>query len=97
MPSAHRAHAEWTPSRLIRWAETVGPETGKLVSRILESRPHPEQFTEIPTTYQDKAAEPSGRCPRGARGLQGAITDSREMPRVILFTLRPGAGLRQLP
>ena len=43
MPSAHRAHAEWTPSRLIRWAETVGPETGKLVSRILESRPHPEQ------------------------------------------------------
>ena len=26
MPSAHRAHAEWTPSRLIRWAEKVGPE-----------------------------------------------------------------------
>ena len=43
MPSSHRAHAEWTPTRLIRWAETVGPETGKLVSRILESRPHPEQ------------------------------------------------------
>ena len=35
MPSAHRAHAEWTPSRLIRWAEKVGPATGKLVSRIL--------------------------------------------------------------
>ena len=43
MPSAHRAHAEWTPSRLIRWAGKVGPATGKLVSRILESRPHPEQ------------------------------------------------------
>ena len=43
MPSAHRAHAEWSPSRLIRWAEKVGPATGKLVSRILESRPHPEQ------------------------------------------------------
>ena len=43
MPSVHRAHAEWSPSRLIRWAEKVGPETGKLVSRILESRPHPEQ------------------------------------------------------
>ena len=25
MPSAHRAHAEWTPSRLIRWAEKAGP------------------------------------------------------------------------
>ncbi len=25
MPSSHRAHAEWTPSRLIRWAEKTGP------------------------------------------------------------------------
>ncbi len=43
MPSAHRTHAEWTPSRLIRWAERHGPETAKIVRRILESRPHPEQ------------------------------------------------------
>ena len=43
MPSAHRAHAEWTPSRLIRWAEKVGSATGQLVTRILRSRPHPEQ------------------------------------------------------
>ena len=43
MPSAHRAHAEWTPSRLIRWAEKAGPATGQLVTRILQSRPHPEQ------------------------------------------------------
>ena len=43
MPSAYRAHAEWTPSRLIRWAEQAGPATAQLVTRILESRPHPEQ------------------------------------------------------
>ena len=43
MPSAHRAHAEWTPSRLIRRAGKTGPATGALVARILESRPHPEQ------------------------------------------------------
>ena len=43
MPSTHRAHAEWTPSRLIRWAEQAGPATARLVTRILESRPHPEQ------------------------------------------------------
>jgi transposase len=43
MPSAHRAHAEWTPSRLIRWAEKTGPATGELVAEILRSRPHPEQ------------------------------------------------------
>ena len=31
------------PSRLIRWAEQAGPATARLVTRILESRPHPEQ------------------------------------------------------
>ena len=43
MPSAHRAHAEWTPSRLIRWAEKTGQATGRVVAEILRSRPHPEQ------------------------------------------------------
>jgi transposase len=43
MPSSHRAHAEWTPSRLIRWAEKIGPATGHIVTGILASRPHPEQ------------------------------------------------------
>jgi hypothetical protein len=27
---------------MIRWAESVGPNTGKLVKMILERRPHPE-------------------------------------------------------
>jgi transposase len=43
MPSSHRAHSEWSPSRLIRWAEKIGPATGHVVAGILESRPHPEQ------------------------------------------------------
>jgi len=43
MPHAHRAHAEWSPSRLIRWGATVGPQTATLVEQILASRPHPEQ------------------------------------------------------
>ena len=43
MPSSHRAHAEWTPSRLIHWAEKTGPACGRLVAGILKSRPHPEQ------------------------------------------------------
>jgi transposase len=42
MPASHRAHAEWTPSRLIRWAATVSPATATLVEKILASRPHPE-------------------------------------------------------
>jgi len=43
MPHAHRAHLEWSPSRLIRWGATVGPHTTALVEQILASRPHPEQ------------------------------------------------------
>jgi transposase len=43
MPRAHRAHAEWTPSRLIAWAEQGGPATGRFVAGLLERRPHPEQ------------------------------------------------------
>jgi transposase len=43
MPQAHRAHLEWSPSRLIRWATTIGPSTEALVTAILASRPHPEQ------------------------------------------------------
>lgn len=43
LPAAHRRHLEWTPGRLVGWAETVGPHTARLVSRILEERPHPEQ------------------------------------------------------
>jgi transposase len=43
MPRAHRAHAEWTPSRLIAWAAQTGPATGRVVAGILAQRPHPEQ------------------------------------------------------
>ncbi len=43
MPAAHRAHAEWTPGRLMNWAASVGPATGELVKRLLMEKQHPEQ------------------------------------------------------
>jgi transposase len=43
MPKAHQAHAEWSPSRILGWAATVGPATAKLAEAILAARPHPEQ------------------------------------------------------
>ena len=43
MPAAHRAHAEWSPSRLISWGEKTGPATGRVVAEILRRLPHPEQ------------------------------------------------------
>jgi transposase len=42
MPKSHQAHLEWTPSRLIRWAETVGEATAQVVQMVLEKKPHPE-------------------------------------------------------
>jgi transposase len=43
MPSAHRAHAEWTPSRILAWASKIGAATRELCEAILAERPHPEQ------------------------------------------------------
>lgn len=43
MPTAHRAHAAWSPSRLMSWANTIGPATGELVKRLLLTKQHPEQ------------------------------------------------------
>jgi len=43
MPKAHQRHREWSPSRLVAWAETIGPQTARLVQAILAARPHPEQ------------------------------------------------------
>jgi len=40
---AHHSYREWTPEKLITWAQNIGPKTGELVHAILASRPHPEQ------------------------------------------------------
>ncbi|MDU8471649.1 IS21-like element ISPsy40 family transposase, partial [Pseudomonas syringae pv. actinidiae] len=42
MPKSHREHAEWTPQRLIRWAEQTGPNTAGVIAYILERRIHPQ-------------------------------------------------------
>jgi transposase len=42
MPASHRAHVEWTPSKLIAWGRSISEETGTFVEQLLASRPHPE-------------------------------------------------------
>jgi len=41
-PKSHQAHLEWTPSRMVHWAEQIGPNTARLFERILSDKPHPE-------------------------------------------------------
>jgi transposase len=43
MPRPHRDYAEWTPKRLVRWAEKTGHATAELVEAILSRRRHPQQ------------------------------------------------------
>ena len=41
-PKSHQAHLEWTPSRMVKWARSIGPHTVQLFEWILADKPHPE-------------------------------------------------------
>ena len=41
LPRAHREYKQWTPSRIISWAKSLGENTGLVVERIIEEREHP--------------------------------------------------------
>jgi transposase len=43
MPEAHRKHLQWSPGRLLNWAQSIGPGTRNVVRWQLDNRPHPEQ------------------------------------------------------
>ncbi len=43
MPPAHQKYQEWSPERITRWAQTIGPHTAQLVQALMESRRHPQQ------------------------------------------------------
>lgn len=42
-PDPHKKYLEWTPSRIIRWAEQTGANTARLVRHIIGDKEHPEQ------------------------------------------------------
>jgi transposase len=41
-PKSHQRYLEWTPARLLEWAETIGPFTLRFVETMLVTKPHPE-------------------------------------------------------
>ncbi len=43
MPERHRRMAEWTPDRIVAWADKTGPNVAQLVAEIMSRRQHPEQ------------------------------------------------------
>jgi transposase len=66
MPEKHRFQAEWTPERLIKWAEKIGPDTMTYVNKVMQNRQHPEQgfraslgILKLSNTYGQAALEKS--------------------------------------
>jgi transposase len=43
MPASHREQAEWTPERIKRWADKIGPQTAKFIEYMIASRAFPQQ------------------------------------------------------
>lgn len=43
MPKHHREYLDWSPSRLLRWAKQIGPNTAAVIEHILAARAHPAQ------------------------------------------------------
>lgn len=43
MPKSHREYGDWSPSRIINWARSVGPSCALLTDAILNTRKHPTQ------------------------------------------------------
>jgi transposase len=42
MPRPHREYAEWTPERLVRWAQKAGPSVAGVVETVMATRAHPQ-------------------------------------------------------
>ncbi len=42
MPRSHREYLQWTPSRILDWAQKSGPYTRELTQKIIDSRKYPE-------------------------------------------------------
>ena len=43
MPRSHQDYAEWTPERMHNWANSIGPNTGKLIRALTAMHKIPEQ------------------------------------------------------
>jgi transposase len=43
MPKGHQVQQDWTPERIIRWAQKYGSATAEVTVQIIKSREHPQQ------------------------------------------------------
>lgn len=41
-PPSHQKHLEWTPERMKRWGESIGPRTAAMIEAIIQAADHPD-------------------------------------------------------
>ena len=46
-PKSHQAHLEWPPSRMVEWAQKIGPHTSQLFERMMADKLHPERWATV--------------------------------------------------
>ena len=68
MPKKHQQYAEWTPERLVRWADKIGPHTAELIEKVMAARIHPQQgfrsclgILRLGKSYGEKRLEAAAR------------------------------------
>jgi len=103
MPKSHQAQLEWTSSRLIHWAEGIGPATAEVVRTIMERKPHPEmgyraclgilrlENSTPDPGWRPPASEPSNSRPARIKGLKSIL--KRALDRQLVLdaeTAQPG-------
>ena len=80
---AHRRYAEWTPARLMREAEKIGPATLALFEAIMRAKPHPEQGSAPASAFcgspRDMAS--SGSMPPAGAATTSALAATAPSPR----------------
>lgn len=71
-PASHRAHLEWTPSRLIGWGKSVGVHTAAVIEHVIRSKPPSRaglslgawDFTALPALHPGPARTRLRPCTR---------------------------------
>ena len=83
MPKSHQACMEWTPSRIINWAKTIGPSVADVVETILNSRAYPEQgyrsclgILRLARRYSDGRLESASKRAIAIRGFSYKSVES---------------------
>jgi transposase len=85
MPEKHRKYLEWTPERIVRWAQTIGPNTGRLMEAVMVAREHPQQgfrscmgIMRLATKYSDVRLEAAA-----ARALHYSVLSYKGVKRIL--------------